>query len=441
MPEVTRRRLLSSAAAGAGGVLASSLLPPALARAAAAGPSAGSLSDIKHVVILMQENRSFDHYFGTLAGVRGFGDPNALIQLSDQASRSSTSRTRIPEHPDGYLLPWHLDTKTTSSQAIPSTSHAWAVQHQALNITVGDGRQPTTAERQLAAGPPDRRRRGPRPVHDELLRAPGHPVPLRAGRELHDLRRLPLLAARADLAQPDVPDDRHDRPERHRRRPDHHQRRPEPAPGAVQLDDLPRAARRRPGSAGGSTRRRTTTAPTRWSASSTSRTRRRARALYERGADDLPARTGSSGTRATAACRPSPGSSRPRAERAPGLPAGDRRRLPGVEARGGRGQPGPVGEDACSSSTTTRTTACSTTSLPPLPPAGTPDEFVQVGARRSPIGGGVRVPCVHHLAVDGRRLRRDRELRPHLGAPVPRAAHRRRRSRTSPSGGARRSAT
>ena len=37
-----------------------------------------SLSDVRHVVLLMQENRSFDHYFGTLAGVRGFGDAGAL---------------------------------------------------------------------------------------------------------------------------------------------------------------------------------------------------------------------------------------------------------------------------------------------------------------------------------------------------------------------------
>src|ERR1700684_1715859 len=80
MPEVTRRRLLSSAAAGAGGLIASSLLPPALARGAAEGPRRGSLADVKHVVIHMQENRSFDHYFGTLGGVAGFGDPNAVIQ-------------------------------------------------------------------------------------------------------------------------------------------------------------------------------------------------------------------------------------------------------------------------------------------------------------------------------------------------------------------------
>lgn len=42
----------------------------------------GKLADIEHVVILMQENRSFDHYFGTLRGVRGFGDPRPL-RLAD----------------------------------------------------------------------------------------------------------------------------------------------------------------------------------------------------------------------------------------------------------------------------------------------------------------------------------------------------------------------
>ena len=45
---------------------------------AASATGAASLSDVKHIVILMQENRSFDHYFGTLSGVGGFSDPNAL---------------------------------------------------------------------------------------------------------------------------------------------------------------------------------------------------------------------------------------------------------------------------------------------------------------------------------------------------------------------------
>jgi phospholipase C len=142
MPEVTRRRLLTSAATGAGGVLASALLPPALARAAAEGPRQGSVRDVKHVVVHMQENRSFDHYFGTLGGVRGFGDPNAIVQSNGKSIFFQPDT----QNPDGYLLPWHLDTKTTSSQAIPSTSHAWTVQHAALNLKVAaTPGQPTTA--------------------------------------------------------------------------------------------------------------------------------------------------------------------------------------------------------------------------------------------------------------------------------------------------------
>ncbi len=73
---MTRRRMLGLSAAA----LASAFLPPNLRRALAADvpQPLGSLSDIKHVVLLMQENRSFDHYFGTMAGVRGFNDPHAL---------------------------------------------------------------------------------------------------------------------------------------------------------------------------------------------------------------------------------------------------------------------------------------------------------------------------------------------------------------------------
>jgi phospholipase C len=130
MPDMTRRRLLGSAAGVVGGAGALSLLPPSVRRAVAAGPTPlGSLSDIKHVVLLMQENRSFDHYFGTLSGVRGFSDPGALTL--------STGRSVFYQpddaNPDGYLLPFRLDTRTTSAQAIPSTAHSWGVQHQAWN--------------------------------------------------------------------------------------------------------------------------------------------------------------------------------------------------------------------------------------------------------------------------------------------------------------------
>jgi phospholipase C len=129
-PVLTRRRVLGSAAGAAAAAAAASLLPPNVQRALAQdAPKRGSLKDIKHVVLLMQENRSFDHYFGTMAGVRGFGDPNALTLPNGK----SVFYQPDPENPKGYLLPFHLDTRKSSAQKIPSTSHAWAVQHGAWN--------------------------------------------------------------------------------------------------------------------------------------------------------------------------------------------------------------------------------------------------------------------------------------------------------------------
>ncbi|MFE4859064.1 alkaline phosphatase family protein [Streptomyces sp. NPDC056670] len=130
MAELTRRRLLGSAAGAIGGAAALSLLPPSVQKAVAAGPPrSGSLRDVRHVVMLMQENRSFDHYFGTLSGVRGFSDPNALKLPNGRSVFYQPDAV----NPRGYLLPFHLDTRSTSAQAIPSTSHAWAVQHQSWN--------------------------------------------------------------------------------------------------------------------------------------------------------------------------------------------------------------------------------------------------------------------------------------------------------------------
>jgi len=130
VPEISRRRLLQGLGATATAAFAAEFLPSNVRRALAAGPSTGgSLRDIKHVVILMQENRSFDHYFGTLPNVRGFSDPTA-IELS---TGKPVFYQPDPQNPDGYLLPFHLDTQTTSAQAQPSTSHAYTVQHSAWN--------------------------------------------------------------------------------------------------------------------------------------------------------------------------------------------------------------------------------------------------------------------------------------------------------------------
>ncbi|MFE4640251.1 phosphocholine-specific phospholipase C [Streptomyces sp. NPDC056730] len=77
-PEISRRRMLALGTGALGAAAVGSVLPPSLQAALAAEPAAGGMRAIKHVVILMQENRSFDHYFGTLRGVRGFGDRNAV---------------------------------------------------------------------------------------------------------------------------------------------------------------------------------------------------------------------------------------------------------------------------------------------------------------------------------------------------------------------------
>ena len=131
MPELSRRRLFSAAGAMAAATFAAEFLPPNVRRAIADTPAhaKGKLGDIEHVVVLMQENRSFDHYFGTLPGVRGFSDPDAM-RLS---TGNSVFYQPDAENPAGHLLPFRLDTRTTNAQAIPSTNHAWKVQHQAWN--------------------------------------------------------------------------------------------------------------------------------------------------------------------------------------------------------------------------------------------------------------------------------------------------------------------
>ncbi len=116
-PEVTRRRLLTSAAALSGVAAGAAVLPASLSRALAAtlrDPPGGSLRDIEHIVIAMQENRSFDHYFGTMRGVRGFADPAAIMLPGG----GPVFRQPNPGHAQGYLAPFHLDTRTTSAQAM-----------------------------------------------------------------------------------------------------------------------------------------------------------------------------------------------------------------------------------------------------------------------------------------------------------------------------------
>ena len=108
-------------------------------QATAASAGSASLGDIQHVVILMQENRSFDHYFGTLSGVRGYSDPNILSQfvgghgypVFDQFGYQPGTGAA----PSGYLQPFRLysDPPLRDGQTTNDISHTWPVQHDSWN--------------------------------------------------------------------------------------------------------------------------------------------------------------------------------------------------------------------------------------------------------------------------------------------------------------------
>jgi len=89
----------------------------------------GKLTDVEHVVILFQENRSFDQYFGTRPGVRGFNDPDVL-KLPDG---KPIWYQPMPSHADGYVLPFAQTLKGPGGQCGLDPDHTWQGQHVAWN--------------------------------------------------------------------------------------------------------------------------------------------------------------------------------------------------------------------------------------------------------------------------------------------------------------------
>ena len=120
-PSNDRREFLRLAGRAAGAVAVAAAFPPSIRRAIAvpAAQNTGTIRDVEHIVLLMQENRSFDHYFGTLRGVRGFADRHPVPLASGKS---------IWHQSDGMreIAPYHLDTKTTSALRVPVTPHSFA---------------------------------------------------------------------------------------------------------------------------------------------------------------------------------------------------------------------------------------------------------------------------------------------------------------------------
>jgi len=134
LASVNRRRFLqlggaaagAFALAGTGGAVGATR---AMASSLPAGAT-GTISDLKHVVILMQENRSFDHFFGSLQGVRGFGDKQAFRFQSG----NSIFQQPDPGRTDGgYLLPWRMNSTTMNAMNAGDLDHSWSGDHSARN--------------------------------------------------------------------------------------------------------------------------------------------------------------------------------------------------------------------------------------------------------------------------------------------------------------------
>ena len=111
-----------------GGTALAASLPNSIARAMAipANNRTGTIEDIEHIVVLMQENRSFDHYFGTLRGVRGFEDPRAVRLPTGQPVWYQPGGA-------GTVLPFHPTAPDLGLQFLQDLAHDWTSTHVAWN--------------------------------------------------------------------------------------------------------------------------------------------------------------------------------------------------------------------------------------------------------------------------------------------------------------------
>jgi phospholipase C len=132
MTSNSRRRFLQTVASSAGAAAALAAFPESIRNALAvpANSRTGTIQDVEHIVVFMQENRSFDHYLGHLRGVRGYNDrfpiplPGGQQPVWYQPSKENAAQP---------VLPFHLNTQTTSAQCVGDLDHSWYPTHYAIN--------------------------------------------------------------------------------------------------------------------------------------------------------------------------------------------------------------------------------------------------------------------------------------------------------------------
>ncbi len=125
---MNRREFLEKSSLLLAGLGTSSVLHPSILKALAIEPAAQStFYDAEHIIILMQENRSFDHTFGALKGVRGFLDQRTFIKPDGHSAFFQK------DNAGKYAIPSRLDLRNTKSTWMSSLPHSWDNQQKALN--------------------------------------------------------------------------------------------------------------------------------------------------------------------------------------------------------------------------------------------------------------------------------------------------------------------
>ena len=161
MKQTDRRQFLQLL--GAGAAMASTLQSNiAKALTIAANNRTGTILDVEHIVVLTQENRPFDHHFGTLRGVRGFSDPRAVnlhlplqgggttlapVFLQPAGAANTAAGYSVPSadvggpvNGVGVIPPFRVNPNSVAPGLtslgltyLPGTDHGWTGTHLAWN--------------------------------------------------------------------------------------------------------------------------------------------------------------------------------------------------------------------------------------------------------------------------------------------------------------------
>jgi len=135
----SRRNFLRTVAGTAGATAALAMFPPAIRKALAiqANNQTGTIKDVEHIVIFTQENRSFDHYFGTLAGVRGFSDrfPIPVVDALGYKGKNVWYQANDTDPLNPRMIPpFRLNTlQTFDYMRVNGTPHSWLDAQNAWN--------------------------------------------------------------------------------------------------------------------------------------------------------------------------------------------------------------------------------------------------------------------------------------------------------------------